>query len=326
MLNAKIDERQSGVLSDEKRFALESSLEYIDNLKATIKEILNGRSVSASCKDNNINLNQFIKFISKDKSSYQGKNISDDVKTRESRESIGKIILSWQERLYADIFATKDFSDIPCDAAESISYVLQFLTKNQIKIILMKYKEELSNTEIAERLGTTTDRVKISYIKAIRRLRRPDSTKILYGGPEYYKQSLKYRKTMTHNLHSSYIDNMKKSTEQAIRNNDMTELLKLRSMIDSRISEAMGEIPEDYMTKKCKELEAKIPLRNVPINVVGFSARTHNVLMRNNITTLDVLDGTDTEKLSHLRGMGTRSLEEVVSKSSEYGYKIVCNR
>lgn len=57
-----------------------------------------------------------------------------------------------------------------------------------------------------------------------------------------------------------------------------------------------------------------------PIDDLDFSVRTYNCLRRGGIRTIEDLLALDAYRLSHIRNMGDRCIQEVLTKLTDAGY------
>jgi vacuolar-type H+-ATPase subunit I/STV1 len=80
----------------------------------------------------------------------------------------------------------------------------------------------------------------------------------------------------------------------------------------------------DVLNQKLQETEQQIrtmtKYSEVPLEVVGFSARTFNGLKRIGINTISDLAVFSLSDLKKVRNLGTASCNEIIKKMDEYGY------
>ncbi|MBO4847144.1 MAG: hypothetical protein J5525_12740 [Lachnospiraceae bacterium] len=306
---------------------LNENLDYLDRMKNVINLMLEGVPEIKACSEFNINVNDFRKFMEKEKPGFSQTLVKEVFEDPERRESISYNILSWEEKLYCDIFnfKPKDIINIPVDADESIHYAIEQLKPGWRRIVRMRYEESMSINEIANELKVAPEVVRQYHFKILRRLRKDDITKVLYGGMEFYKESIKYRKVINERKCSDAVSRMKKRIERAINNNDINALLRLNKDISIALTSSI-EKQQVPVIEESDEPVQFIKASGVSIDVADFSARTYNLLKRRGIDTFDAINGITTSELSSIRGMGKSSLQEIIDKSEKYGYAIITDR
>lgn len=169
---------------------------------------------------------------------------------------------------------------------------------------LNPYKEMQCYKEIAEAYGVTENQARRMLQNALRILRRKKTSEVLVHGLSKYqimqdnaKREHDAELVRTKEEHDIVMEKRRKEHEQV-----------MEKLEDSTFSEAVGTLTSEEIVKELKEMS---------IDVLDLSVRSHNTLYRNNVHNMYDVIMTEFKELNRMRGMGYKSMEEV---------KEACNR
>ena len=84
-----------------------------------------------------------------------------------------------------DIFGGK--VDLPSEPVRNLEYALKSLEQQESEMLMLKYRDNLTLEEIAEKFGLTEDETLAIIEKALRKLRHPIRSRYLRGTVELPK-------------------------------------------------------------------------------------------------------------------------------------------
>lgn len=251
------------MISDEEKAkflarAKERALKYI----SVIEDIEGGKSESSSCRKHNIHLSSFRQFVRKIK--------SDD---SEYNDLDSYDFLTWEDALYSEIFDSKSLT-APDDFAEAYAYVSnRYLTYRQRLILKLRFKEDLTLLEVANKLGVTSEAVRLSEVKALNILRHPNNAKVLYFGMSY-----------------------------------LSELNRLR---DEHLSKFNADL-KNALAEGTSELYEFSGVEHLDIRFLKLSMPCYNRLQSVNINTIgDLKYYSDSYSLLDIKGMSQTKINEI---------------
>lgn len=276
-------------VKESKIAVLGDSIDYLKRVINAIQEVQDGFSESEVCRKYDIDKNSFRNLVFNEKLGYKG----------ELPECPRQILMSPEERLYCDVFQLKDLVDVevPFDLVASVKFISKKLNKRERRILFFRYWRNYTLKEIGEKLGVTKERIRQLCAGILRKLRYPDSAKILRYGLEYWNKVQELRKDRT----GKFMAKLQEQYKEAIAKND---------------AEAIPDIYSLY-----KEFLEKFAISNneLSIDVIGFSVRTRNALCRNGIFTIGELSKFKTTgDLMLLSGVGEKIVKEILRKVAHY--------
>lgn len=300
-------------MSNQKQESIKLIYDNIDYMKRMLnaaKDMLeNGYSESKVCMQNDIDKSTFRRFMLKNHKKYTNDNDDrlDAIKTNIAPDDIDALrhFMPWQEQFAMQIVACKEkypypkeleninseswltrIESLPPDIVETMDYLISTLTEREEKVIKMYWKNNYSFSKIADVLHVTCERIRQIYAKAIRKLRHKSRLPLIIYGLE---------------CHNQFKDNI---------------ALK-RAQYDRQKKERLGHIKQEEPTKNLNtHAEYLIDEYNkkgdLELETLNLSARTYNALKKAGYYTLNQLRSVDIDDLSHIRGLGKKSQNEII--------------
>lgn len=168
------------------------------------------------------------------------------------------------------------------DVIMGIEYAINQLPENRRWFICQRYILKRTLSEIASEKGISSQAVRQQVVKALRPLKSRYSDYIVNG----------------------YNNQREKEVEKILEVNE--ELMTERALYTNS---SRGDInPEDILVDKMFEYGV-------------VSLRTRNVLLREGINLLDDLMFFSIEDIRRFRGLGVKSLEEILALQERYNFK-----
>lgn len=286
-------------MNEERYKSLEMSLHYFSDLTAMTSEILRGVPIAEACRKHNVTMQSYRNILGREHLGWPTHTFS----AKEFRE-----MLSWQERLWLDVMGETDPTLIPYDIDSTVNYILHEtgLTKREIGILCVRYKEGLNLEDTAKIFGVTRERIRQIEHKALRKLRHPKRARLLKYGLEARKALDTLRETREKRVTSQYVKDIYKQVMDAVDENDINALKNIQSQIST------------YLAVN-RELTKQEELENISLDELELSVRSYNCLKRRGIHNLYELSQLTPDDLMHTRNLGRRSYEEVVERAAKFG-------
>ena len=179
--------------------------------------------------------------------------------------------------------------------------------------------------EVGKELSVTRDRVRQIEAKALRRLRH--QSRIKHFQPviisklkenEYISDEEKDELTILEQdiWNSNLIFRHNSIDDVDFDKEKFDIIISIKEKINIRKEEAERASKKERLPQGVK---------NISIDEMNFSVRTYSCLRRGCISTLEELSNTTESDLMKIRNLGTKSMEEIVSKLDEYGIKLAEN-
>lgn len=274
----------------------EKAIENCEVLIKALGEIKDGYAESRVCKKYGIKKDFLRRFV------FSSETMFPDQKELSLEEKIAKVddenaLMTGGERLYAKI-TEKPASSIPYDADETMEYCIHNsnLSNREIKVIRMRYWEEMTLDGAAKKLGITRERVRQIESKALRRIERRNASLIKVGADAF--QSLKRKKYEEH---------------LAIKELNRIHNEELKKKIDA-LEKAEKEFEKVY--------KEKIPDNRTTIDVMednDASVRLYNIIRRSKMDGMSVADqpisffgGKTRREVRGMRNLGKSTYEELL--------------
>lgn len=194
--------------------------------------------------------------------------------------------LDYPHNLYKAVFG--GVIEMPIDWQESLKCVLETLTPREGDVIVKRFEHYWTLRDCATAHNVTHERIRQIEGKALRKLRRSTSKKILEFG--LAKTQLEAE------AHAKAVEKYKESVEKSIQEEIQAKLDKMQANNDI------------------------VP--NMNIDEIGLSVRAYNALKRVNINTLREATLLTASDLARIRNVGIRTALEIIKKCKEYGVPI----
>lgn len=281
---------------DDKTELCKKAIENCEVLIKALGEIKDGYAESRVCKKYGIKKDFLRRIVFSSETIFPGQ------KEISLEEKIAKVddanaLMSGGERLYAKITG-KSASSIPYDVDDTMEYCIHNsnLSNREIKVVRMRYWEEMTLDDTAKKLGVTRERVRQMECKALRLIERKNAGLIKAGADAF--QSLKRKK--------------------------YEECLAIKELNRIHNEELKKKI--DALEKAEKEFEKvhneKVPNDKTTIDVVaehGASVRLYNTIKRSKINGVFVanqpisfFNGKTRREVMEMRNLGRKTYEELL--------------
>lgn len=322
---------------EEKLAVLNDFDKQLDKLKTAVAMMKDGYAEAYVCREVGLNQPAFRHLIAHPNlgyvSSIEGMDISDPV----VQKKVASYLLSWQERLYMDVFGIKNISDIPLDVNSSVETALTMLPKREADVLLYRYRDGITLDETGYKIGVTRERARQIEHKALRLLRHSNISSVLKYGENFKKQLDSLRNDVSQGLVSESMEKLSKEYEAAVKKNDDNKLWEIAADIVKRKPELLSHLAEVNkvgMFPKKVSLDELNGIRTLqtPIEDANFSVRTYNCLHRahlfakydrsgvtKELRTLGDVAELSIKQISRIRNLGTKSLKEIVDTFDSIG-------
>lgn len=157
------------------------------------------------------------------------------------------------------------------------------LTEKEMRVLIMRYRDSMTMQKVGDSLGVTRERIRRIEADAFRRLRNRDLIAQFLVVPK-----------------AEYVSEV-----------------KCRKALEKQITKLQGDTTE-AMRKE------ENPLLSLPIENLNLSHRSYNVLKFYGCHTLkDFVNNFQTpDELASVRGLGRKSMQEILSKISSIGLRM----
>ena len=192
------------------------------------------------------------------------------------------------------------------DDAESVREMLKYdisafneslteLSEREQKVLSLRFEQGLTYERVGKHLGVTRERIRQVEARGIRKLRSRRLRMLSQVVPL-----------------SDLLDAKKEIERLEIENRALKKMFKKAYKIfhitNIDVEEAAKEVAEEASA------EANEPNLSVPIDELELSVRSYNCCKRAGYNTVGDFVGKTTEDLSHIRNLGRKSMDEVMSK------------
>ncbi len=326
--------------SEEKLAALEDFDKQLDKLKTAVSMLKNGYAETYVCKEVGLSQHTFRYILAHPSLGYESSIENMDVTDPTVQKKIAEYLLSWQERLYMDIFSIKDMLDVPLDVNSSVDIALTMLPEREASVLLYRYRDGLTLDKTGDKLGVTRERARQIESVALRRLRKPSISSILKYGLDFKRRIDSLRSNVNKELVSEGMEKFKKEYDEAVSKNDENKLWEIAVDILKKKPELLSHLAE---VNKAGMFPKKVPLDKLnairtlqtPIGNASFSVRTYNCLRRAHLFAKYDKSGVDKElrtlgdvaelsirQISRIRNLGAKSLKEIVDTFDSIGFPL----
>lgn len=208
----------------------------------------------------------------------------------------------WPYNLLEDIFCKSWEEPLSASQEDGLEYVLTTLTERERNIVLLYYEQDLNLRQIGEQYQVTEERIRQILHKAVRKLRHPSRQRPVKLG---YDKTGREKELQARAKALDEYEKHLQEKEAAL--NSVGKLLSMKAATTINEAKSLGvEL----------EIDRVAALGDLPIEELDMSVRAFNVLYRAGIRTVSEII-MNADKLSSLRNMGRKTLEEIVEKIYE---------
>ena len=191
--------------------------------------------------------------------------------------------------------------------ALEIAMVLANLSDREAEVLRYRYQKNKTYEELTDVFGIGRERIRQIEAKALRRMRKPVVTRLLRMGA------------------SGWLKDLVESEANRIAEE------RIPREVSKRISERLEWARERLMEREAEELEMAlngdpdpkvILAENITVDEMELSVRSYNCLRRAGYNTVADIIAKTYDELKCIRNLGKKSLEEIINKVNELGFKI----
>ena len=192
------------------------------------------------------------------------------------------------------------------DHRAGLDKALSTLTEREQQIIQFRYFEQKTLDETCKQFGVTRERVRQCEAKAIRKLRHPARQNMIIFG---YEGASEYSglKNKERELHER--ESILKEREERLVN----ILARLKPILEEM--DMWGENASETKETSIEYSTMKLPIENLDLSVRSFGC----LRRAGAFNVEDVVKIVESGKLLHVRNLGRKSAEEIITKLAEYG-------
>lgn len=191
--------------------------------------------------------------------------------------------------------------------ALEIAMVLANLSDREAEVLRYRYQKNKTYEELTDVFGIGRERIRQIEAKALRRMRKPVVTRLLRMGA------------------NGWLKDLVESEANRIAEE------RIPREVSKRISERLEWARERLMEREAEELEMAlngdpdpkvILAENITVDEMELSVRSYNCLRRAGYNTVADIIAKTYDELKCIRNLGKKSLEEIINKVNELGFKI----
>lgn len=192
--------------------------------------------------------------------------------------------------LLRQIFPGEQMNRLAEDSEMVLEYLIaENLTEQEVTLLRMRYRKDMTYTDIGDANNLSRGRVKDIIVKAERKLSH-------YARKKYIEMGMR-----------KYIEYIKEST-RVCRENQYKKRI-------NRLEREIAELRHENYAPDNAEIY------NEGIEIFDMTVRTYNVLQRNGLHTVGDIIEADSEKIISIKNLGRKSLEELIEVLKEYGFE-----
>jgi len=191
--------------------------------------------------------------------------------------------------------------------ALEIAMVLANLSDREAEVLRYRYQKNKTYEELTDVFGIGRERIRQIEAKALRRMRKPVVTRLLRMGA------------------NGWLKDLVESEANRIAEE------RIPREVSKQISERLEWARERLMEREAEELEMAlngdpdpkvILAENITVDEMELSVRSYNCLRRAGYNTVADIIAKTYDELKCIRNLGKKSLEEIINKVNELGFKI----
>ena len=181
----------------------------------------------------------------------------------------------------------------------NINYLLSTLEEKESKTLRLRFEKNMTLEEVAKIMHCTREKVRLTEAKALRKLRHPSRSKIIYGGKDLVTEMNRVK------------DEYENKTAQFSAL--ILDVNKKYATLTKALTD-IGLIPSD--------LDVFIPSSYISISDVNFSVRTYTCLKRAGVNTLRDICELNLEELHKIRNLGSKCVDEILRVLADNGLSL----
>lgn len=210
----------------------------------------------------------------------------------------------WPENLLYNINISL-IEPISQNVLDGLDYVLNStLTERERDVILLRYKEEKTLSQIAAKYGVGNERIRQIESYALQKIKHPTRVNMILMGKAFVDS----QNGLLADIEIARREQLK-LLDMIVHNNEVLKRVLNGSEDQNDLSVARGLIKDDeFLNRKISDLD--------------FSVRAYNCLKRGGFRTLKDFVGITEDDLMHVRNLGKRTLEEIIDVLEGYGINV----
>lgn len=177
------------------------------------------------------------------------------------------------------------------------------LTDRERKIIIYRWRDRLTLSDVAEKYGVTRERIRQMEGKSLRKLQNKHIREVIRSGIDDEEINRRLRSQ----IKDENIE-LRKTLKKIIDNKNLAE--------QYLNGEHTGDVPE-FIREAMPTL-----VHDESISVLNLSVRSYNCLYRAGYLHLSDFYGVNREKLRRVRNLGKRSFDEVIEALHNIGIEV----
>lgn len=290
------------VRSSENAALLNERIDELQQVVEILKEIRDNPNIGEkkTCDKYGIDFHRFRRYVYDAEWFTKSSTAAESDKSIKKRMYEAKPTLSWYDMLWLAIMNDKfgNLEAYPSNLEESLDIMLQKLPDREREVILCLYEEGMTRDEIAKKFEVTRERIKQIEAKALRKLRYSNGWVLV--GKDRVISAMEIQKQIENDI----VIRTKHEVIMALDD----KVTSLRKIIKDCTAEAIKKFLKSDTDLKIEELD--------------FSYRTYDVLKKAGINTVDDIRKRSVSDFEKVRGMGRRSLNEIIEKMASLGFEL----
>lgn len=203
-----------------------------------------------------------------------------------------------------DDICGEDYDGIlDADQLDGLNYAVGSLTEREQRVLSLYYKDESTLEKVGKSEGVTRERIRQVLAKSLRKLRHPSRLKYIQRGYKIISGELEQQ------ISDRYSDALKHYESAYIEK--IAELQKKIADADKILDRTNTKEAEDFIDSIM-----------IPIEDMDMSTRSYHCLSRAGVKNIGQVCGMTYDELCHVRNLGRKSVDEIISKLNMHGFKL----